>query len=87
MSFMDRCRSLTSIDLSGLTKLENIGSRFMEGCKSLTSIKCSLKVKNMIKDKIGNVTNQTAGKDHLLDALKYVVLQFVDKPKSKITIV
>jgi phage terminase large subunit len=39
------------------------------------------------KDRIGNVTNQTSGKDHLLDALKYVVVQFADKPKSKLTIV
>jgi phage terminase large subunit len=39
------------------------------------------------KDKIGNITSQTSGKDHLLDALKYVVVQFADKPKSKLTII
>lgn len=38
------------------------------------------------KDKIGQITNNTTGKDHLLDGLKYVVIQFLDKPKSKITI-
>lgn len=38
------------------------------------------------KDRIGNVTSQTSGKDHLLDALKYVVVQFADKPKSKLTV-
>jgi phage terminase large subunit len=38
------------------------------------------------KDRTGTITNTPTGPDHLLDALKYVVLQFVDKPKSKITI-
>ncbi len=39
------------------------------------------------KDRTGTVTNQTTGKDHLLDALKYAIIQFLDKPKSKIKIV
>jgi phage terminase large subunit len=39
------------------------------------------------KDRIGNVTNTTTGKDHLLDALKYAVIQFIDKPKAKVKIV
>ena len=39
------------------------------------------------KDRIGNITNTTTGADHLLDALKYVVIQFIDKPKAKVSIV
>jgi len=39
------------------------------------------------KDRIGNITNNTTGKDHLLDALKYVVIQFLDKPKTKVVVV
>ena len=39
------------------------------------------------KDSIGQITNTTTGKDHLLDGLKYVVIQFLDKPKSKVTII
>lgn len=39
------------------------------------------------KDRIGNITNNTTGADHLLDALKYVVIQFLDRPKSKVTVV
>lgn len=35
------------------------------------------------KDRSGRVTNQTEGNDHLLDALRYVVTEFVDnKPKQ-----
>jgi hypothetical protein len=33
--------SLTSINLSGLTKLETIGYNFMNNCTSLTSINLS----------------------------------------------
>lgn len=39
------------------------------------------------KDRIGQITNNTTGKDHLLDALKYVVIQFLDRPKTKIKII
>lgn len=39
------------------------------------------------KDRIGNITNNTTGADHLLDSLKYVVIQFLDRPKSKVTVV
>jgi phage terminase large subunit len=38
------------------------------------------------KDRTGSITNTTTGKDHALDAIKYAVVQFLDKPKSKITI-
>lgn len=35
------------------------------------------------KDRSGRVTNQTEGHDHLLDALRYVVSEFIDnKPKT-----
>lgn len=39
------------------------------------------------KDRTGAITNTTTGKDHGIDAIKYAVVQFLDKPKSKITIV
>jgi len=38
------------------------------------------------KDRIGNITNTTTGKDHLIDATKYVVVQFLDN-KSKLLII
>jgi phage terminase large subunit len=75
--------SKTSI-LYGIQKMKQFKLYLQEDSVDLISEFSNYKYK---KDKIGNVTNQTAGKDHLLDALKYVVLQFVDKPKSKITIV
>lgn len=39
------------------------------------------------KDRTGAITNNTTGKDHLIDALKYGVIQFLDKPKTKLTII
>lgn len=39
------------------------------------------------KDRTGAITNTTVGKDHCLDAIKYAVIQFLDKPKSKVTLV
>jgi phage terminase large subunit len=39
------------------------------------------------KDRSGRVTNVPEGKDHLLDATRYVVMEFLDKPKTKFTIV
>lgn len=35
------------------------------------------------KDRTGKITNTPTGPDHLLDALKYTVIQFVDKPKTE----
>jgi len=39
------------------------------------------------KDRSGRVTNVPEGKDHLLDAVRYVVMEFLDKPKTKFTFV
>lgn len=39
------------------------------------------------KDRTGMVTNTPTGPDHGLDAIKYGILQFLDKPKGKITII
>ena len=39
------------------------------------------------KDRSGRVTNVPEGKDHLLDSTRYVVMEFLDKPKTKFTIV
>jgi phage terminase large subunit len=38
------------------------------------------------KDRIGNITNSTTGKDHLIDATKYVIIQFLDN-KQKLLII
>jgi len=35
------------------------------------------------RDRSGRLTNVPQGQDHLLDALRYVVMEFVDKPKIK----
>jgi len=35
------------------------------------------------RDRSGRLTNVPEGQDHLLDALRYVVMEFVDKPKVK----
>ena len=35
------------------------------------------------KDRTGAITNNTIGKDHLIDALKYGIVQFLDRPKTK----
>jgi len=39
------------------------------------------------KDRSGRVTNVPEGKDHLLDATRYIVMEFLDKPKTKFTFV
>ena len=39
------------------------------------------------KDRSGRITNQTQGQDHGLDALRYVVTEFLATPKQKFTIV
>jgi len=35
------------------------------------------------RDRSGRLTNTPEGQDHLLDALRYCVMEFVDKPKAK----
>jgi phage terminase large subunit len=35
------------------------------------------------KDRSGNITNTPTGADHALDAIKYGILQFLDKPKTQ----
>jgi hypothetical protein len=45
---MQYCVSLTSINLSGLTKLNDISHSFMKDCTSLISIKCSQKLKEKL---------------------------------------
>lgn len=39
------------------------------------------------KDRSGMITNTPTGADHGLDAIRYGILQFLDKPKGKITII
>ena len=39
------------------------------------------------KDRSGRITNQTTGQDHLLDALRYCVVEFIDlKPKKFVVV-
>ena len=35
------------------------------------------------KDRSGNITNTPTGADHALDAIKYGIIQFLDKPKTQ----
>lgn len=69
--------------LYGIQKMKQFKIYVYEESTDLISEFSNYKFK---KDRTGNVTNTTTGPDHLLDALKYVILQFIDKPKSKITI-
>ena len=69
--------------LYGIQKMKQFKIYVYEGSTDLISEFSNYKFK---KDRTGAVTNTTTGPDHLLDALKYVILQFIDKPKSKITI-
>jgi len=39
------------------------------------------------RDRQGRLTNTPEGKDHLLDPLRYVVMEFLDKPKQKYSFV
>jgi phage terminase large subunit len=39
------------------------------------------------KDRSGRTTSVPEGKDHLLDALRYCIMEFVDKPKTKYSFV
>jgi len=77
-----RAISKTSI-LYGIQKLKQFKIFVHHESVDLISEFSNYKFK---KDRSGNVTNNTSGRDHLLDALRYVVTQFLDKPKSKITI-
>ena len=75
--------SKTSV-LYGIQKLKQFKIFIHEDSTDLIEEFTNYKYK---KDRTGTVTNQTTGKDHLLDSLKYAIIQFLDKPKSKIKIV
>jgi len=75
--------SKTSI-LYGIQKMKQFKIYLHEDSVDLISEFSNYKFK---KDRTGAITNTTTGKDHGIDALKYAVVQFLDKPKSKITIV
>jgi phage terminase large subunit len=75
--------SKTSI-LYGIQKMKQFKIYVHEDSVDLISEFSNFKFK---KDRTGVITNTTIGKDHGLDALKYAIIQFIDKPKSKITIV
>lgn len=75
--------SKTSI-LYGIQKMKQFKIYLHEESVDLISEFSNYKFK---KDRTGTITNTTTGKDHGIDALKYAVVQFLDKPKSKITIV
>ena len=73
----------TSI-LYGIQKMKQFRIVLHEESVDLISEFSNYKFK---KDRTGAITNTTTGKDHGIDALKYAVVQFLDKPKGKITIV
>lgn len=75
--------SKTSI-LYGIQKMKQFKIYVYEESVDLINEFSNFKFK---KDRTGAITNTTTGKDHCLDALKYCIIQFIDKPKSKITIV
>jgi len=75
--------SKTSI-LYGIQKMKQFKIYVHEESVDLISEFSNFKFK---KDRTGVITNTTTGKDHGLDALKYAIIQFIDKPKSKITII
>jgi phage terminase large subunit len=75
--------SKTSI-LYGIQKMKQFRIYVHEESVDLINEFSNFKFK---KDRTGAITNTTTGKDHGLDALKYAIIQFIDKPKSKITIV
>jgi phage terminase large subunit len=35
------------------------------------------------RDRSGRLTNVPQGEDHLLDSVRYCVMEFIDKPKTK----
>jgi phage terminase large subunit len=75
--------SKTSI-LYGIQKMKQFKIYIHEESVDLINEFANFKYK---KDRTGAITNTTIGKDHALDAIKYAVVQFLDKPKGKITIV
>jgi phage terminase large subunit len=69
----------TSI-LYGIQKLRQFRIFINEGSLDLQNEFSNYRFK---KDRTGKITNTPTGSDHLLDALKYTVIQFLDKPKPE----
>ena len=66
--------------LYGINKMRTFKILVNENSKNLISEFSNYKFK---KDRQGRITNIPEGKDHLIDPLRYVVMEFVDKPKNK----
>jgi phage terminase large subunit len=66
--------------LYGIQKMRTFKIKINQNSKNLISEFQNYKFK---KDRQGRLTNIPDGKDHLLDPLRYVVMEFVDKPKTK----
>jgi phage terminase large subunit len=66
--------------LYGIQKMRTFKIKIAQNSKNLISEFQNYKFK---KDRQGRLTNIPDGKDHLLDPLRYVVMEFVDKPKTK----
>jgi len=66
--------------LYGINKMRTFKVFVNENSKNLISEFSNYKFK---KDRQGRITNVPEGKDHLIDPLRYVVMEFVDKPKNK----
>lgn len=66
--------------LFGIQKMRTYKIFIDEGSTDLINEFKNYKFK---RDRSGRLTNTPEGKDHLLDALRYVVMEVVDKPKVK----
>ena len=70
--------------LYGINKMRTHKIYVNEKSKNLISEFQGYKFK---KDRQGRLTNIPEGADHLLDALRYIIMEFVDKPKTRYSFV
>lgn len=70
--------------LYGIQKMRTFKIFINEKSKNLISEFVGYKFK---RDRQGRLTNVPEGKDHLLDPLRYIVMEFIDKPKTRYSFV
>lgn len=70
--------------LYGIQKMRTTKIYINETSKNLINEYTNYRYK---KDRSGRSTSVPEGKDHLLDALRYCIMEFVDKPKTKYSFV
>jgi phage terminase large subunit len=66
--------------LYGIQKMRTFAIFIQQNSKNLIQEFQNYKFK---RDRQGRLTNTPDGKDHLLDPLRYVIMEFIDKPKIK----